>query len=273
MPVTKYKKAEDALLLALACGATVETAATGEDWQEYVTRLMREEGVIDATQEPTAEEVRRFDKKRKGKKVSNEDWKSSTDAEARITQMKDGTTHLAYKFPLFIHVEGFGTLVLGKTCRYCSRCELIVDHRDELESQLANGPAQLKPCAGGYLVIATMDMKAWQPGLKGREGQDRAQCPYEFAPERLFARTPFMSNRVVGAEVAALPRMAIQDLRARYAEVFGEGTRSGNRAWLIKRLAWRLQALAEGDLSERARRRRRSWLKMPICAPRRPDNP
>jgi hypothetical protein len=64
-----------------------------------------------------------------------------------------------------------------------------------------------------------------------------------------------MSNRVVGAEVAALPRMAIQDLRTRYAEVFGEGTRSGNRAWLIKRLAWRLQALAEGDLSDRARQR------------------
>ena len=64
-----------------------------------------------------------------------------------------------------------------------------------------------------------------------------------------------MSNRLVGAEVAALPRLAIQDLRTRYAEVFGEGTRSGNRAWLIKRLAWRLQALAEGDLSERARGR------------------
>jgi hypothetical protein len=64
-----------------------------------------------------------------------------------------------------------------------------------------------------------------------------------------------MSNRNVGAEVAALPRMAVQDLRTRYAEVFGECTRSGNRAWLIKRLAWRLQALAEGDLSERARQR------------------
>ena len=70
---------------------------TGEDWKDYVTRLMREEGVIDAAHEPSAEEVRRFDKKRKGKKVSNEDWKSSTDGDARITQMKDGRTHLAYK--------------------------------------------------------------------------------------------------------------------------------------------------------------------------------
>jgi DDE family transposase len=70
---------------------------TGEDWTEYVTRLMREEGVIEPGQEPSAEEVRRFDKKRKNKRVSNEEWASSTDGDARITQMKDGTTHLAYK--------------------------------------------------------------------------------------------------------------------------------------------------------------------------------
>jgi transposase len=70
---------------------------TGEGWNDYVARLMREEGVIDAAHEPTAEEVRRFDKKRSGKKVSNEQWQSPTDGDARITQMKDGTTHLAYK--------------------------------------------------------------------------------------------------------------------------------------------------------------------------------
>jgi transposase len=70
---------------------------TGEDWKQYVTRLMREEGVVEPEQEPTDEEIRRFDKKRKDKKVSNEEWTSSTDGDARITRMKDGTTHLAYK--------------------------------------------------------------------------------------------------------------------------------------------------------------------------------
>jgi IS5 family transposase len=70
---------------------------TGEDWKQYVTRLMREEGVIEAEQEPTDEEVRRFDKKRKDKKVSNEEWESATDGDARIAKMKDGRTHLAYK--------------------------------------------------------------------------------------------------------------------------------------------------------------------------------
>src|SRR5262245_27401486 len=59
----------------------------------------------------------------------------------------------------------------------------------------------------------------------------------------------------VGHEVAALRRMTVKDLRARYAEVFGEETPAHNQAWLVKRIAWRIQALAEGDLSERARRR------------------
>ena len=59
----------------------------------------------------------------------------------------------------------------------------------------------------------------------------------------------------VGKEVAALKRMTTRELRARYAEAFGEGTNANNRAWLVKRIAWRLQVQAEGGLSERARRR------------------
>lgn len=59
----------------------------------------------------------------------------------------------------------------------------------------------------------------------------------------------------VGKEVAALQRMTVKKLRERYAEVFGDETRTGNKAWLVKRIAWRLQALAEGGLSERARQR------------------
>jgi hypothetical protein len=63
-------------------------------------------------------------------------------------------------------------------------------------------------------------------------------------------------NKVnVGKEVAALQRLGVKALRARYAEVFGEQTPARNKVWLIKRIAWCLQALAEGDLSERARQR------------------
>lgn len=66
---------------------------SGEDWKAYVKRLAEEEGV----EAPKNDDARRFDKKRKGKKVSNDDWQSPSDPDARIARMKDGTTHLAYK--------------------------------------------------------------------------------------------------------------------------------------------------------------------------------
>jgi hypothetical protein len=56
-------------------------------------------------------------------------------------------------------------------------------------------------------------------------------------------------------EVATLQRLSVGQLRLRFAELFGEATHASNRTWLVKRIAWRLQALAEGDLSERARQR------------------
>ena len=62
-------------------------------------------------------------------------------------------------------------------------------------------------------------------------------------------------NPHLADELAALGRLTVAGLRSRYAELFGEPTRTGNKTWLVRRLAWRLQALAEGDLSERARRR------------------
>ena len=59
----------------------------------------------------------------------------------------------------------------------------------------------------------------------------------------------------VARELAALQRLTVPQLRLRYAEVFHETTNANNRTWLVKKIAWRLQALAEGDLSERARQR------------------
>ena len=56
-------------------------------------------------------------------------------------------------------------------------------------------------------------------------------------------------------EVAALRRLSVGQLRQRFAELFGETTKASNRTWLVNRIEWRMQALAEGDLPERARRR------------------
>ena len=59
----------------------------------------------------------------------------------------------------------------------------------------------------------------------------------------------------VAREVAALRPLTAKQLRDKYADLFGESTNANNRAWLVKSIAWRLQVQAEGDLSERARRR------------------
>jgi hypothetical protein len=58
-------------------------------------------------------------------------------------------------------------------------------------------------------------------------------------------------------QIAALERMTVGQLQKRYADIFGEPARSGNRQWLLRRVAWRIQALAEGDLAARAIERSR----------------
>jgi hypothetical protein len=56
-------------------------------------------------------------------------------------------------------------------------------------------------------------------------------------------------------EIEGLAELSVPELKAKYVEAFGERSRSGNAAFLRKRIAWRLQARAMGGLSERARRR------------------
>jgi len=64
-----------------------------------------------------------------------------------------------------------------------------------------------------------------------------------------------MNEQNLKAELASLRRMSPGDLRDKYHEVFGEPSRSGNKDFLCKRIAWRIQAREEGGLSERARQR------------------
>lgn len=59
----------------------------------------------------------------------------------------------------------------------------------------------------------------------------------------------------IPATVKALGRLTVPELKQRYAEVFGEPTRTNHKQYLVKRIVWREQALREGGLSERAHTR------------------
>jgi len=81
--------------------------------------------------------------------------------------------------------------------------------------------------------------------------------------------------------MSELERMTVTELRRKYAEVFGEEMRSYHKAYLVRRIAWRVQANAEGDIAERARRLREralaiaddADLRMRAPGPARPPGP
>ena len=60
---------------------------------------------------------------------------------------------------------------------------------------------------------------------------------------------------LIWREIEALRGQSVAQLRGKYLEVFGHESRSNHKQFLVRRIAWRLQANAEGDLSERARER------------------
>jgi len=74
---------------------------TKESYPQFIKRLAVGNGV----ENPTEEDARRIDRKRKDKRSSNKEWESSTDADARIARLKDGRTRLAYKSEHVVDLE------------------------------------------------------------------------------------------------------------------------------------------------------------------------
>src|SRR3712207_3080566 len=89
---------------------TIVRRDTGEGYREMLERLARASGI--AT--PTAEDLVRLDRKRKGKRLANADWTSPSDPEARIARLKDGRTRLAHKPEHAVRSE---ERRVGKECR------------------------------------------------------------------------------------------------------------------------------------------------------------
>lgn len=82
-------------------------------------------------------------------------------------------------FPLLIHINESSPLVLGKTCRYCSKCELIIAHQDELEGALTAMFAEHAPdmIGNAYFVLGTVEKKAWRKHMDQGGTLDEI-CPH-----------------------------------------------------------------------------------------------
>jgi transposase len=86
---------------------------TNEGYQEFLTRLAKESGI----ETPTLEDLIKLDKHRKNK-GSNDDWQNPNDPDAKITKMKDGTTHLAHKAEHAVDMgeDGHGAILAVNIC-------------------------------------------------------------------------------------------------------------------------------------------------------------
>jgi len=208
---------------------------TGEDWREYVVRLMKEEGVVDERQEPTDEEIRRFDKGRKHKKVSNDEWTSPVDPDAKITQLKDGRTHLAYKAEHVVDLES--DLILAAEIRPADHgdAQTLVDSvlKAQENLQAAETETRITEVAAdkGYHSAATIELcdalglRTYIPEPKHQHDRTWTDKPPELQRAVYENR-----RRMKRAKGKALGRLRSERVERSFAHVCDSG--GTRRSWL-----------------------------------------
>lgn len=234
--------AVDATMLeANAAMKAIVLRETGEDWNEYLTRLYKEEhgGDDDDSDPPSANELRRFDKRRrkKGKKkVSNDTWKSPADPDSRIAKMKDGRTHLAYKLE---HVVDLDTeLILAARVLHATEADsatlLVSVQAAQANLEAANCCVEIQEAVAdkGYHKAEVL-AEARAAGLRTYVPEPRVQ-----GGKRRWARKPpewkdavyANRRRVRGERSKKLQRQRSERAERSFAHTCETG--GGRRAWL-----------------------------------------
>ena len=203
---------------------------TGENWKEYLQGLAQAEGI----ENPTEEDLRRLDRNRPDKKVSNQVWQSPSDPDSRIAKMKDGRTHLAYKAEHAVDVVT--EAIVAATVTFADK------------SDPQSAPDTLSP-AGANLVLAgspqeieeaVMDKGYHDNGLLGdlRQSGVRTYIPERRQKSRRWTDKPeahqaaFRANRrrVRGRKGRQLNRWRSERCERTFAHVCETG--GGRRTWV-----------------------------------------
>jgi transposase len=202
---------------------------TGEDWKGFLRRLLAEQGV----ENPTDEEVRRFDKGRK-KKVSNQEWQSPTDPDSRIAKMKDGTTHLAYKAEHTVDLDS--EFVLSAAVHPADQSDPATLVGSLLQAQanlaLAGSAQEIEEAVtdkGYHKAEALAECAHWGtrtyiPEPKGK------RYKWEDKPEEWRRATEANRRRVKGARSKRLQKRRSEVVERSFAHVCETG--GGRRTWL-----------------------------------------
>jgi transposase len=208
---------------------------TGEDWKQYVTGLMQAEGVIEPDEQPTDEDLRRYDKKRKNKRVSNDEWVSPSDPDSRIAKLKDGRTHLAYKAEHVVDLVSDLVLAAEILPANHGDTDTLVDSLLQAQENLqaAGSDVEIKEVAAdkGYHAAQTLELAG--------DLQLRTYIPEPRLPhDRVWTDKPPEFQQVVYANRQRVRRpkgKRLQRLRSEYCErTFAHICDTGGmrRSWL-----------------------------------------
>lgn len=205
--------------------------ATNEDWKTYVRRLMKAEGIKD----PSDEDVRRFDRKRK-KKTSNDEWKSPTDPDSRITKMKDRRTHLAYKAEHAVDLES-GLIVAPVVYRGndadAETLPVTVElAREQLQS--AGSPHQVDDVVGdkGYHKAETIQTLAEVQHVRSYIAEPKQNRRRRWQDKAAGQQEAVYANRrrIKGTHGRRLGRLRSEKVERSFAHTCETG--GGRRTWL-----------------------------------------
>ena len=210
---------------------------TGEDWKEYLTRLMKEEGLLDEDDDPPSDdELRKFDKSRQDKKVSNEEWVSETDSDARIAKMKDGTTHLAYKAEHVLDLETEAILTAEIYHADQADTQTLEDslHQAQLHQQQAGSERQIKEAVADKGYHANETLTALHEHTTYRSYIPEPASPHcrvwTDKPPEQKAAVYGNRRRTRGARGKKLQRLRSERLERSFAHVCETG--GARRTWL-----------------------------------------
>ncbi len=223
---------DSTMLEANAAMKSIERKDTGEDWKEYLRRLAEAAGI----ENPTDEDLRRFDKKRTDKKVSNDDWQSPSDPDSRIAKMKDGRTHLAYKAE---HVVDLKTdLVLAAVVYEANRgdAETLAESVVQAQKNIidADSPANIHDAAAdkGYHSAETLALMNGPLGVRTYIPEPKRNSRWKWHARPAEQRSAVTSNsrRVRGVRGKRLQRLRSELTERSFAHVCETG--GARRCWL-----------------------------------------
>jgi transposase len=207
----------------------------GRGLKEYLTRLMKEQGLIGEGDTPSDEELRRFDKQRTDKKVSNEEWVSPTDPDARIAKMKDGTTHLAYKAEPVVDLDS--NLILGAEIYHANQADTqtLEDSVQQAQTNLreAGSAAQIEDVVAdkGYHSNETLGELSQHTPCRTYipEPQSKHQRTWTDKPPEQKAAAYATRRRTRGQRGRKLQRLRSERVERTFAHVCETG--GARRTW------------------------------------------